>query len=64
MNKIEQEIENKENKIKELEKEILDENISTDYIKLAQLQEEIQKLKNEIEEKMIEWENLSEKLVD
>ena len=59
MNKIEQDIELKESKIKELEKEMLEENICTDYIKLAQLQEEIQNLKNEIEEKMAEWEKLS-----
>ena len=59
MNKIEQDIELKESKIKELEKEMLEENICTDYIKSAQLQEEIQNLKNEIEEKMAEWEKLS-----
>ncbi len=62
MNKIEQDIELKESKIKELEKEMLEENICTDYIKSAQLQEEIQNLKNEIEEKMAEWEKLSEEI--
>lgn len=36
--------------------------VSTDYIKLKDMQDEIQKLNNEIEEKMLEWENLNEEL--
>ena len=35
---------------------------TSDYIKLNELQEEIQKINQEIEEKMQEWENLSDQL--
>ena len=35
---------------------------ATDYIKLNELQEEIQKLNEKIEEKMIEWEEINDTL--
>ncbi len=41
---------------------MLKDKVSTDYIKLKDMQDEIQKLNNEIEEKMLEWENLNEEL--
>ena len=62
MNKIEQEINDKEKKIQDIEKEMLKEDISSDYIKLNELQEKIQKINQEIEEKMQEWENLNDEL--
>ena len=55
INKLEKEIEEKENKVKELQKEMLKEEYSTDYVKLKEIQDEIQQLNQEIEEKMAEW---------
>ena len=62
INKIEKEIEQLENKVKELEKNMKEESISTDYIKLNELQEEIQKTNEEIENKLKEWEDLNQKI--
>ncbi len=59
MKKLEEEINKKEEEIKLIENEMQKEEISTDYVKLGELQEKIQKLNNEIEEKMIEWEELN-----
>lgn len=58
--KIENEIEQKENEIKKLKEEMQNENICTDYIKLKELQENIEILEKEIEEKMEEWEKLNQ----
>ena len=55
INKLEKEIEEKENKIKNLQNEMLKEKYSTDYVKLKEMQDEIQKINQEIEEKMAEW---------
>ena len=60
--KIEQEINDKEKKIQDIEKEMMKEEIASDYIKLNELQEDIQKINLEIEDKMQEWENLNNKL--
>ena len=62
MNKIEKEINDKEKKIQDIEKEMTKEENASDYIKLNELQEEIQKINQEIEEKMQEWENLNNEL--
>lgn len=62
INKIEKEIEQLENKVKELEKNMKEETISTDYIKLNELQEEIQKTNEEIEIKLKDWEDLNQKI--
>ncbi len=62
MKKIEMEIEEKEKEIQEIEKQMLKEEICSDYIKLGELQEEIQKKNQEIEKKMQEWEFLNEEL--
>ena len=37
--------------------------ISSDYLKLNELQNDIQKINTDIEEKMKEWENLNQKLL-
>ena len=55
INKLEKEIEEKENKVKDLQKEMLKEEYSTDYVKLKEIQDEIHQLNQEIEEKMAEW---------
>ena len=39
-----------------------EETISTDYIKLNELQEEIQKTNEEIEIKLKDWEDLNQKI--
>ena len=61
INKLELEIEQKENEIKLLKEKMQSEEICTDYMKLKELQDEITRIEEEIEEKMMEWEELSEK---
>ena len=57
--KIEKEIDIKETKKKEIEKMMLDENIYSDYKKMNELQNKLNEINKEIEEKMLEWEKLS-----
>ena len=56
--KLEAEIMKLEEKIKLLEQELENPEISSDYIKLTDLQNKIQTINNEIENKMEEWSNL------
>ena len=58
--KLEKEIEEKEKQVEVLQKEMLEDEISTDYEKLKELQDKIQELNNEIESKMSEWEELTD----
>ncbi len=62
INKIEEEISAKEEQIKELEKESLNEEICSDYIKVTQIQEEINKLTKEIGNDINTWEELEKEL--
>lgn len=62
ISKLESEIEEKEKQIETLQKEMLQEEISTDYVKLKELQDKIQELNNEIESKMLEWEEINTQL--
>lgn len=62
ISKLENEINKKEDEIKNTEAEMLKEENSTDYVKLKELQEKVEKLNEEIESKMAEWEMLSAKL--
>ena len=62
--KIETEIEEKEEEIKNIRAEMLKEENSTNYIKLKELEENIQKINSEIELKMQEWEELNSKLAE
>lgn len=57
--RIENEIDVKEAKIKEIQEEMAKEENCTSYIKLNELQSEVQKLEEEIENKMQEWEELN-----
>lgn len=57
--RIENEIENKEAKIRQIQEEMAKEENCTSYIKLNEFQNEIQNLEEEIEQKMQEWEELS-----
>ncbi len=59
INKLESEIELRENKIKVLKQEMQNEEIATDYMQLKELEDQIKQLEQEIETKMIEWEALS-----
>ena len=56
--KIEAEVEKRENEIKQLKNEMKSEDICTDYIKLKELQDKIINIEEEIEVKMLEWENM------
>ncbi len=64
ISKLEAEIEQNESQIKILEKEMLKEENSTDYVKLEELQTKIQNLNLEIENKMMEWDELNNKISD
>ena len=63
ISKIEREIEQKESEKNQIEKQMQDEENCTDYLKLKELQENLQKLNEEIENKMVEWESLNCELV-
>ena len=52
----------KENEIKYIEVEMYKEENSTDYEKLKKMQDEIQNINIEIENKMEEWEELNSKI--
>lgn len=56
--KIEKEIDQKEKKKKEIETMMLDEKVYNDYIKMNELQTILNKLDQELEEKLLEWEEL------
>ena len=58
MKKLEAEIEKKENEIEILKIEMVSEEICTDYIKLKELQDKITSIEQEIEAKMLEWEEI------
>ena len=62
ISKIEKEINQKEEEIKSLEAEMLKDENNTDYVKLKELEENVQKLNFEIEAKMKEWEELNSEL--
>lgn len=60
--KIEEAICAKEKNINELQEELTKEEIYTDYIKVKEIQDEIDSLNSEIEANMTEWEEIQEKL--
>ena len=64
ISKIEREIEQIESEKKQIEEQMQDEEICTDYLKQKELQENLQKLNEEIENKMEEWESLNCELVE
>ena len=57
--KVEKEIDTLEKKIKSIETEMLDEKIYNDYLKMNELQTELNKLNTTLEEKLLEWEKLN-----
>lgn len=62
INKIENEINKKEEMKNKLEELMQSDEVCSDYVKLAKLQEEVQILSDSIDELMEEWESLSIKL--
>lgn len=60
--KLEEEICEKENEVSSLKNELLKEEIYSDYVKVTEIQEKIDKLNSEIEEEMTTWENVQEEL--
>lgn len=64
MDKLEKDIEEKEKKITEIEIEMQKEDISIDYIKLSDLQQQMSILHEEIDSEMEEWEILSSQYVE
>lgn len=62
ISKIETYISEKEKNIDDIQKELLKEEVYSDYIKVSELQNEINTLKKEIEENMNLWEQLQEEL--
>ena len=62
ISKLEREIEQKENEVKEIEAEMLKDEYASDYVKLKELQEKVQALNDEINGRMDEWEELSNKI--
>lgn len=64
ISKIEREIEQIESEKNQIEEQMQDKEICTDYLKLKELQENLQKLNEEIENKMEEWESLNCELVE
>lgn len=64
ISKLENEISQKDEKIKSLEEEMQKEENCTNYEKLTEIQSNIAILKEEIDQKMLEWEELNEKLAN
>ena len=60
--KIEAEIKNNETKTEELKEMLADPALSSDYIKLQEIQNEIDALEEELLNKMAQWEELLETL--
>ena len=62
LKKIEEEINQKEIRISELQEDLLQEEIYTDYVKVERINAEIDILNTQIEEKLLKWEEIQEKL--
>ena len=60
--KLEIEINNQEIKISELQQRLLQEEVYTDYIKVAEINSEIDDLNNKIEEDLIRWEEIQKEI--
>ena len=62
ISKIEEEISSKENEVEMLNKEMLKEEVCSDYLELTKIQEKIKEVQDIIDKKMLEWEKLNENL--
>lgn len=64
LKKIEEDINKKESRVFELQQELLKEEIYTDYVKVGEINTEIDALNKEIEEGVLRWEDIQEKLIN
>lgn len=62
ISKIEEEISSKENEVEMLNKEMLKEEVCSDYLELTKIQEKIKEVQDIIDKKMLEWEKLNDNL--
>ena len=62
MKKIEEDISKKEARISELQEELLKEEIYTDYVKVGEINSEIDTINREIEEGFLKWEETQKKI--
>jgi len=62
LRKIEENINKKESRLSKLQQELLKEQVYTDYIKVGEINSEISILEKEIEESLVEWEEVQEKI--
>ena len=62
LKKIEEDINQKEIKIAELQEELLQEEIYTDYVKVGEINSEIDILNKQIEESLLKWEEIQNKI--
>lgn len=62
LRKIEDEINKKESRVSELQQELLKEEIYTDYVKVGEINSEIDDLNKEIEEELLRWEDIQEQI--
>ena len=62
LKKIEEDINQKEIRIAELQEELLQEQIYTDYMKVGEINSEIEDLNKQIEDGLLRWEEIQEKL--
>ena len=62
LKKIEEDINQKEIRIAELQEELVKEEIYTDYVKVGEINSEIDDLNKQIEECLFRWEEIQEKL--
>ena len=62
LKKIEEDINQKEIKIAELQEELLKEEIYTDYVKVGEINSEIDILNKQIEESLLKWEEIQNKI--
>ena len=63
LKKLEEEIHENETRVLELQQELLKEEIYSDYIKVGEINSKIDDLNKEIEEKLLKWEEIQEKLI-
>ena len=62
LRKIEEDINKKEGRVSELQQELLKEEIYTDYIKVGEINTEIETINQEIEEYLLKWEKIQKEI--
>jgi len=62
LKKLEEEINNKENRVSELQQELLKEEVYTDYVRVGEINSEIEVINKEIEDGLIRWEETQKEI--